>query len=196
MTEIAAQPDTRIEHFATRATPLGTQVEHAQDVTAAAAIIRQAASEAGVNQIWYSSQLAFLSPTLIEAIAATGVEPILVNDRDGARDQAIGLSLAARAIVETGSVLLDERTIEDRATSIMTLHHITIVPMDRVVDSLDDVAEVLRLIASRPGGGYASFITGPSRTADIEMSLTVGVQGPRQVTIVFVDRVNESGSTL
>jgi L-lactate dehydrogenase complex protein LldG len=196
MTETSAQPDIRITNFASRATPLGTQVEHVADLDGLVAFIAAAADEAGAKQVWIAPQLNLLAPGLAGAMTAAGLEAIEVADRDGARDQPLGLSLAARAVVETGSVLLDERTIEDRATGVMTLHDITIVPMDRVIDTLDDTASVLRSIAGRPGGGYASFVTGPSRTADIEMSLTVGVQGPKQVSVVFVDRLTESGVTL
>ncbi len=196
MTDTAQFTDSRIEYFASRATPLGTQVVHVADVAALAVFIRGAASDAGTSQVWIPPQLNLVAPGLAGALQTVGIESIEVADRDSARDQPLGLSLAARAIIETGSVLLDERTIEDRAPGIMTLHNITVVPMDRVADSLDDAAGVLRSIALRPGGGYASFVTGPSRTADIEMSLTVGVQGPKQVSVVFVDRVNDSGVTL
>ena len=196
MTDVTTQPDIRITNFASRATPLGTQVEHVSDLAGLVALIKIAADEAGTGQIWIAPQLNLAAPDLSQAIAGAGLEPSQVSDRDCARDQPIGLSLAARAVVETGSVLLDERTIEDRATGVMALHNITIVPMDRVIDTLDDAAGLLRSIAGRPGGGYASFVTGPSRTADIEMSLTVGVQGPKQVSVVFVDKVNASGVTL
>ena len=46
---------------------------------------------------------------------------------------------------------------------------------------------MLREIASRPGGSYATLVTGPSRTADIERVLTVGVQGPARIAVLFVD---------
>jgi L-lactate dehydrogenase complex protein LldG len=84
-------------------------------------------------------------------------------------------------------VLLDERHLSDRSSSLMTLHSIVIVPSDEILPSLDSAPGLLRQIAGAGSSGYATFVTGPSRTADIEMSLTVGVQGPGQVTVLFVD---------
>jgi L-lactate dehydrogenase complex protein LldG len=51
---------------------------------------------------------------------------------------------------------------------------------------LDETATVLREV-SRDGASYATLVTGPSRTADIERQLTVGVQGPAEFHVVFVD---------
>jgi L-lactate dehydrogenase complex protein LldG len=45
----------------------------------------------------------------------------------------------------------------------------------------------LRQVALTPGGAFATLLTGPSRTADIERVLTVGVQGPGKVMTLFVD---------
>jgi L-lactate dehydrogenase complex protein LldG len=103
------------------------------------------------------------------------------------RDRPLGVSLATLGIAETGSVMLAERTLEDRAVGLLTRTHITIVRTSDLVPSLAEAAAAMRDVALRPSGGYGSFVTGPSRTADIEMSLTVGVQGPARVITLFVD---------
>jgi L-lactate dehydrogenase complex protein LldG len=73
---------------------------------------------------------------------------------------------------------------------LLTIAHITVVRSSDLVPSLSEASIALREVALRPGGGYASLVTGPSRTADIEMSLTVGVQGPARVFIIFVDELS------
>jgi L-lactate dehydrogenase complex protein LldG len=176
-----------IAQFADRATPLGTEVDHVPDSSAAARAIAGIAAGAGASSVALSPQLAGRAGDLIAGLGKEGIEARIINRREDARDVAVGLSLAHRAIAETGSVLLDERELGDRAASLMTLHNIVLVPTTDLLPSLDSTPDLLRRIASRAGGGYASFMTGPSRTADIEMSLTVGVQGPGQVTVIFVD---------
>jgi L-lactate dehydrogenase complex protein LldG len=103
-------------------------------------------------------------------------------------DAPAGLSGAELAIAETGSVLLADNTLEARVVSMLTLAHFVLVEQDRLVPMLDDAAPILQQFA-RSGPEqrhYLSFVTGPSRTADIERTLTIGVQGPKTLCIILV----------
>ena len=67
--------------------------------------------------------------------------------------------------------------------------HLALVRPQDVVDTLDDVFLLGRLQYHRSGGdmgSYLNFITGPSRTADIEQTLVVGVHGPKEVHMVLL----------
>jgi L-lactate dehydrogenase complex protein LldG len=178
-----------IAQFTERATPLGTVVERAPDSAGAARIIAALVQAAGSDRISVAPAVSERAAGVLAALGDAGIAMQLIQGTSDARDQPIGLSIATRAVAETGSVLLDERELADRSASLMTLHSIVLVASADIVPSLDSTPALLREIACKPGGGYASFVTGPSRTADIEMSLTVGVQGPGQVTILFVDDV-------
>jgi L-lactate dehydrogenase complex protein LldG len=103
-------------------------------------------------------------------------------------DAPAGLSIAELAIAETGSVLLADNTLEGRAVSMLTLAHFVLVSEERLVPMLDDAAAILQRLA-RAGSDqrrYMSFVTGPSRTADIERTLTIGVQGPKTLCVIIV----------
>ena len=103
-------------------------------------------------------------------------------------DAPAGLSGAELAIAETGSVLLAENPLEARVVSMLTLGHFVLVSGDRLVPMLDDAAATLQQLA-RAGSDqrhYMSFVTGPSRTADIERTLTIGVQGPKTLCVIIV----------
>jgi L-lactate utilization protein LutB len=65
------------------------------------------------------------------------------------------------------------------------------VGYEKLVPGIDEAAAIIKLL-SKSGTGqkmtsYVSFITGPSRTSDIEKTLTLGCHGPKEVHIVFVD---------
>ncbi|MXX81415.1 MAG: hypothetical protein F4Y69_10350 [Chloroflexi bacterium] len=95
-------------------------------------------------------------------------------------DRSVGITVAALGVAETGSLLLVERAPVDRAVSLLTRHLVIAVGQDDIVDEL---AEGFRWLADQPrAAAYATFVTGPSRTADIERSLTIGVQGPSRLT--------------
>ncbi len=76
----------------------------------------------------------------------------------------------------------------------LTLTHFVLVGQDKLVPMLDDAAVMLQQLA-RVGSGqrrYMSFVTGPSRTADIERTLTIGVQGPKTLCVILVAEKEEA----
>jgi Fe-S oxidoreductase len=108
---------------------------------------------------------------------------------------AVGISGANIAIAETGTIVLV--TNEGNAALATTLPpvHIAVFGIDKLVASLDDAVAILRVLP-RSGTGqritsYIDWITGPSRSADIEQSLTIGVHGPREMHCVVLDNGRE-----
>ncbi|MEO8970010.1 MAG: lactate utilization protein [Ktedonobacteraceae bacterium] len=100
---------------------------------------------------------------------------------------------AELAVAETGSVLLAENALAVRVVSMLTLTHFVFVSEDKLVPMLDDAAVVLQQL-TRSGSDqrhYCSFVTGPSRTADIERTLTIGVQGPKTLCVIVVANEGE-----
>jgi L-lactate dehydrogenase complex protein LldG len=152
---------------------------------AARAIVRIAG---GTGQpLWTAPQVQDAMLPLVDALASTGMDVHYPKSAPEVRDQPLGLTVARRAIAETGSVLLVERDLIDRAASLMTETCIVACVLDDLAPSLDDAGETLAA-AAREHGSYATLVTGPSRTADIERQLTVGVQGPSRLHVVFIER--------
>ena len=104
-------------------------------------------------------------------------------------DAPAGLTCAELAIAETGSVLLAENALAARVVSMLTLTHFVVLPADKIVPMLDDAARLLQQLTKEGPGQrhYISFVTGPSRTADIERTLTIGVQGPKALCVIVVN---------
>ena len=103
-------------------------------------------------------------------------------------DAPAGLSGADLAIAETGSVLLAENALEARMVSMLSLTHFVLVRADDLVPMLDEAgARLQQLTRSGPDQRrYISLVTGPSRTADIERTLSIGVQGPKALCVLVV----------
>lgn len=105
--------------------------------------------------------------------------------RESAADSLVGVSEMSFAIADTGSLVADQTSINERLVSTLPVIHLALIGTARI---LEDKAAVFRKI--RPeNSSYIAFITGPSRTADIERVLTIGVHGPKRLVIVFVDEM-------
>ena len=95
-----------------------------------------------------------------------------------------GASTALYALADTGSVVLAASPDEPRAASLLPWTHVTIVHENRILPGLAELFEAV-------GGELPSalaIVTGPSRSADIEQKLAVGVHGPGEVHVVLVSR--------
>ncbi|WP_372751500.1 lactate utilization protein C [Labilibaculum sp.] len=90
------------------------------------------------------------------------------------------------AIAETGTVVIDSLNENKRLATCLAEKLFVVMPQSKLVSRLNDVADFLEERTSDMGG-YVAFITGASRTADIERVLTVGVHGPKEMTVIVVN---------
>ena len=91
-------------------------------------------------------------------------------------------SEALYGLADTGSVVLAASPEEPRARSLLPDVHVALVREDRILPGLDEL--FARVRDDMPSA--LAIVTGPSRSADIEQSLTVGVHGPGEVHVVVL----------
>jgi L-lactate dehydrogenase complex protein LldG len=111
----------------------------------------------------------------------------LVHDnlREHAATLHTALTLADWGIADTGSLVLDSSSEDLRLATMLAETHVAVLPVSRLQPNafaLED--ELNRLMASPPR--YQAFITGASRTADIERILTIGVHGPQELHVLLL----------
>jgi L-lactate dehydrogenase complex protein LldG len=94
----------------------------------------------------------------------------------------VGISTAQAAIAETGTLVLDSADERHRLVSLVPPVHIAIVDASRICETLGEALALLR--NGKDLSRAVTFVTGPSRTADIELTLTVGVHGPQELYVI------------
>ncbi|MFA7404485.1 MAG: lactate utilization protein [Pelobacteraceae bacterium] len=105
--------------------------------------------------------------------------------REAASKARFGISQMEWALADTGSLAQNSTAIEQRLVSSLSTIHIALVPTSGI---LPDMPSLLSRVNPKECA-YLAMITGPSRTADIERVLTIGVHGPERLVIVFVDEL-------
>jgi L-lactate dehydrogenase complex protein LldG len=99
----------------------------------------------------------------------------------------VGITMAQAAIAETGTLVLEAETERHRLVSLLPPVHIAIVYSRDMVMTIGDALSQLRGGEAEEMSRAITFITGPSRTADIELTLTVGVHGPKELHVIVID---------
>lgn len=108
-----------------------------------------------------------------------------VQARPAEGEDKVGISGAYCAIAETGTLMLLSGENDYATTSLLPETHVALLPADRIVRTMEDAWDLLR----RERGALprqVNFVSGPSRTADIEMTLVMGAHGPFRVHIVLL----------
>ena len=145
-------------------------------------LAREGVSDApGCHAVWAPCR--FLDGLDRAQIAARQLGVRFDVTRELAATARLGVSQMDWAIANTGTLVQVSTAVEQRLVSTLPLVHVAIAPTRHIVP---DLAALLAEV--RPGeAGYLAFITGPSRTADIERVLTIGVHGPERLVVVLVD---------
>lgn len=101
------------------------------------------------------------------------------------RDLDLAVLKGQLAVAENAAVWCTEEDLPHRVVSFIAEHVILVVPANQLVHNLHEAYEKLKFGARQ----YGVFVSGPSKTADIEQSLVIGAQGPRSLHVVLVDEL-------
>jgi L-lactate dehydrogenase complex protein LldF len=161
------QADDRVTQFTSELTALGGQVHQAGNVTED---IIQFLNSRNIDKI-------HLEPNLLDESLLGKAGITFTYDPDPALP--VGVTRAVCGLADTGSILEADGTGSPLYASLLPEIHIAVLNPGDILPSLPDAMHLVR------EKDAAVFITGPSRTADIEMTLTIGVHGPGEI-IVFL----------
>ncbi len=97
-----------------------------------------------------------------------------------------GISECDALVAQTGSVLLTSRSAGGRALSVLPPHHVVLARASQLLADLPAAFAFLKHKYASNYPSFISFITGPSRTGDIERILVLGAHGPKKLTIILL----------
>jgi L-lactate dehydrogenase complex protein LldG len=170
----------RIELFLSMAKEVAATFVRVSDWSAAG---REIGDYLAANALPFQAMLA--PDPRLDAISDSRL--VIKRGTAGAED-AVGVTLAFAGVAETGSlaVLGDAKT--PNGLNFLPDTHIVLLPASRVVPTYEDVWALLRSEYG-PLPRVVNFITGPSRTGDIEQTILLGAHGPRRLHILLLDQV-------
>ena len=97
---------------------------------------------------------------------------------------SVGFTECDALVAQTGSVLVTSRTAGGRALSVLPPHHVVLARREQLLGDLPEAFALLKKRYAADFPSFISFITGPSRTGDIERILVLGAHGPKKLTIL------------
>lgn len=112
---------------------------------------------------------------------------LVLSDLSLAADATLCISFAEAGIAATGSILVQLSDPAERAATALATKHAVFLRSKTIVPTLRDLSTPLKAKLSGDGSTYFSITTGPSRTADIERVLTIGVHGPKELHILLLE---------
>jgi L-lactate dehydrogenase complex protein LldG len=189
--EIKPDREELLRQFVINAEKLTVKCHVVTDKTQVPTVIGQWFAEIQAHSVmsWDSPQLTQLS--IAEACQASGANLLLWNqqrDRQEMIQQCAsvdaGITWVDYAIANTGTLAILSNQVQSRAVSLLPPVHIAVLHRDNILPHMGDIFAKLDHTALPSS---LTFITGPSRTSDIEMDLTLGVHGPGKVFVLIVD---------
>jgi L-lactate dehydrogenase complex protein LldG len=135
--------------------------------------------------IWESQYLKELK--IKEELKNAGLKLVTAKNKNRIAKSDIGITEVDYAIADTGTLVLLANKNQPRSVSLLPPIHLAIVQPENLVSNIKDLFVILRskLAEGEDITSCMTFITGPSRTADIELNLTLGVHGPKELYVII-----------
>jgi L-lactate dehydrogenase complex protein LldG len=132
---------------------------------------------------------------LLRSVPWTHHSALAVAEGKGERDDPVGVTGAFAGVAETGTLVLASGPESPPTLALVPPVHVAVMPVARMLGTYEEVWAALRAKTTSAGKDFAmprvvNWITGPSRTADIEQTLLLGAHGPQRLLIVLVDEEN------
>ena len=183
-------PEERLAILVANLDKLRSLVHRMPDLTAATDLVFALARERGWNRVAYHGH-PLVEPLLagvpcatyrVDAAAAGGP----ACDKTALEGCDAGITACEALVAQTGSILVSSATCGGRGLSILPHVHVVVATVDQVVATLGDALHAAKERHSGAMPSMLSFITGPSRTGDIERILVLGAHGPKELIVILV----------
>lgn len=178
-------PESRLALLAANLDRLKARLIRAPDIPSARSALAALAAERGWRMV--ATHAHPDTRALAEGLPCASWEVDGAFDKERLEAGDAGLTSCEAVVAQTGSILVTSATDGGRALSILPHAHVVVARAAQVVGDLTDA---FALIRERHGGrmpSMLSFVTGPSRTGDIERILVLGAHGPRELHLILVD---------
>ena len=176
--------EEQIELFAINSTALKTEFHRVGSLEEAAEQLGSLAKENNWHRL--ATHPHSLALPLAERIALPRlvVEPgYSVNDMESCDAAITGCDFL---VAQTGSLLVSGPSAGGRALSVLPPHHVVVAQASQMVPDLATALQQARLRYADKWPSFLSFVTGPSRTGDIERILVLGAHGPKRLTVFLL----------
>lgn len=120
--------------------------------------------------------------SLVAGVGRSDLDPAALSDPRELEGLQLAILPGELAVAENGAVWIDGAALPHRALFVIPEHLALVVSAAAVVH---DMHEACARLAARPPA-YGTFLSGPSKTADIEQALVIGAQGARSLTLFLV----------
>jgi L-lactate dehydrogenase complex protein LldG len=177
--------EERFENFSRLAEKLKVEVLTVPDLNAATEALQDLSKSSQWKKI-----ASHHHPLTDVAVPGLASEIVWTEDEPGVaalESSDAGISGCEALIAQSGSVLVSSKGCGGRALSVLPPHHIVLATKDQLLGTMLEGYDRLREKYPQGLPSFISFITGASRTGDIERILVLGAHGPKRLTVILID---------
>ncbi len=181
--------DALIEQFINEAENVNTNVQVIETDDGVRKFLLNLAKKKDFSSfsIWETNELKKLG--IKKFLRENKLKTITAKNKNRIAGADIGITEVDYAIADTGTLVLLTDKSRPRSISLLPPTHMAFVKKDRILSNIRELFIILkqRLDSDQDITSCMTFITGPSRTADIELNLTLGVHGPKELHLLVID---------